>query len=59
MTISRPATATQMRVRVSPAMHFKVFFMPDALPATTLLICGFEDQLRTCWLAYLWLGIAS
>jgi len=41
-----------MRVRVSPVMHPRYFFMPDALPAATRHISGLEDWLRICWLAY-------
>ena len=36
MTTSWPAAATQTTARVSPAMHIKVVFTPDALPAATL-----------------------
>ena len=35
-----PAAATQTRVRVTPAVHSKVFFISDALLATTLPISG-------------------
>jgi len=53
MTTSRPAAATQMAARVSPAMHASnVFFTPDALPAATLPIFELRDRLRICWLAY-------
>jgi len=52
MTTSRPAAATHTRARVSPAMHPKVFFMPDAIPAAILSISGLRDQLRISWSAY-------
>jgi len=42
-----------MRVRVSPAMHPKVYFLPDALPATIPRIAGIGDSLAICWLANL------
>ena len=45
MTTDRPAAATQMRTRVSPAMHPKIVFMPDALIAANLPISGLWDQL--------------
>jgi len=34
--------------RVSPAMHPKIFFTPDALPATTIPIFRLGDWLRIC-----------
>jgi len=46
MTASRPAAATQTRVRISPVMHPKVFFMSAALSTTTLRIAGHGDQVR-------------
>jgi len=51
MTTSRPAAATQITVRVIPAMHYKVFYT-EFLHATTLPISGPGDWLRLCWLAY-------
>jgi len=52
MTTSKPAAATQMRVRVSPAMQPKVFCTPEALLAATLPIPGLKYWLRICWFAY-------
>jgi len=55
MTTSRPASATQVRARVNPAMHPKVFFAGCAT-CHNLPISRLGDRLRICWLAYVRLG---
>jgi len=52
MTTSRPAAATQMRVRVSTTLQPEVFFTQDGIPATTVRISGLRHWLRICSLAY-------
>jgi len=52
MTTSRPAAATQMRVRVSTALQSKIYFTQDGIPATTVRISGLRHWLRICSLAY-------